>query len=160
MPTSDHAAAWRDLDRFTAAFTKAKVEFEETRPPLQAAIVRHLMERNARPGDIADHSPYDRNHVGLLGREHGVPPLKGRNATGPAPVYKPETEAAALAELDGLTAAYTRAEDNWKKKRDALHAAISRHYDAGAPPGELAAHTPYDRNHVHRIAKAAREGAR
>ena len=109
----------------------------------------------ARPGRIADHVPYDRNHVGPLGREAGVPPVKGPDATGPAPKYDPDTEAAALAELDGFTATFQKAEAKRGKARDALHAAMTRHYDAGAPPSEPAAHTPYDRNHRHRIVKAA-----
>ncbi|MDN3056882.1 hypothetical protein PH213_20470 [Streptomyces sp. SRF1] len=157
MVTTDPTTkAIKELDRLTAAFNKAKELVEERRKPLHSAIVRHLRERNAPPGRIADHSPYDRNHIGRIGKEAGVPPIKGPNAVGPAPVYDEDTEAKALAELDELTAAFEKAEGMVDTRRTSLHDAIVKHYTARTlRPGEIAGHSPYDRNHIGRIVKAA-----
>jgi IS5 family transposase len=81
VPTPDYdpeieAAALGEIDRLTAEFRDAIAETDRRRTALHEAIIRHLMERNARPGDIAEHSPYDRNHVRRLGVEAGVPPLR------------------------------------------------------------------------------------
>jgi hypothetical protein len=157
MVTPDPTAkARKELDRLAASYTAAESKADEHRGPLRAAIVRHLMERNAPPGLIAKHTPYDRVHINRIGREAGVPPLTGPNATGPAPTYDEETQAKALAELDELSKPFTKANSKAEDAREALHAAIVRHYtERTLPPGELAKHTPYDRNHIHRIAKAA-----
>lgn len=65
-------------------------------------------------------------------------------------------EAEAVAELDKLTAAYRRTERSYNKARDALHEAIVRHLtERNAAPSVVSRHSPYDRNHVGRIAKAA-----
>lgn len=65
-------------------------------------------------------------------------------------------EAAALAELDELTAAFKETGEAHERARDALHEAIVRHLrERNAPPSMVAKHSPYDRNHVGRIAKAA-----
>lgn len=70
------------------------------------------------------------------------------------PDYDPANEAAAYAELDALTADYRQAEEALEKAREALREAIVRRLGANhAPPGKLAEHTPYDRNHVARIAR-------
>jgi hypothetical protein len=154
--TDPATAARRELDRLTAAFTAAEAKVEEQRKPLHEAILRHLKARNAPPGRIADHTPYDRVWVNALAREAGVPPVKGRNAVGPPPVYDEETVTAALAELDKVTAAFIRAEGKVEEKRRPLHEAIARHYaERNLAPGEMAKHTPYDRNHIGRIVKAA-----
>jgi hypothetical protein len=71
-------AALRELDQLTAAYESAKKPFDEARDALHSAIVKHLMERNARPGKVADHTPYDRNHVGRIAKAGGVPPLRER----------------------------------------------------------------------------------
>jgi hypothetical protein len=81
VPTPEYdpeieAAALEEIDRLTAEFRAANAALEEKRAALREAIVRHLRERNARPGDIAEHSPYDRNHVRRLGVEEGVPALR------------------------------------------------------------------------------------
>jgi hypothetical protein len=156
MATHDPAKkALAELDRLTSAFTRAEERLDAARVPLHAGIVRHLTERSAPPGKIADHTPYDRNHVGRLGKAAKVPPLRGPDA-GPAPSYDPKTEAAALAELDRLTVAFERAGEAVDKARKPLQEAIVRHYtERTVPPGVLADHTPYDRNHVGRIVKAA-----
>lgn len=63
---------------------------------------------------------------------------------------------AALKELDRLSAAYEAAERALDKRRDALHSAIVTHLmDRTVRPGEVEKHTPYDRNHIRRIANAA-----
>lgn len=70
------AAALEEIDRLTADYRAALDVVEEKRAALHEAIVRHLSERNAAPGKISDHSPYDRNHVRMLGRAAGVPALR------------------------------------------------------------------------------------
>ncbi|MEU7149172.1 hypothetical protein AB0B15_14220 [Streptomyces sp. NPDC045456] len=71
-------AALRELDELSAAFEAAKKPFDEARDALHSAIVKHLRERNARPGEVAQHTPYDRNHVGRLAKAAGVEPLRKR----------------------------------------------------------------------------------
>ncbi|WP_329368811.1 hypothetical protein OG896_24765 [Streptomyces sp. NBC_00669] len=157
MATTDPTAqALAELDRLTRAFNTAQDRVEKARGPLHEAIVRHLRERSARPGVIAEHTPYDRNHVGALGRAAGVPPVKGKGAAGPPPVYDPAIAAEALAELDRLTKALTSAEEKVEKSRGSLHEAIVRHLrERSARPGVIAEHTPYDRNHVGKLGRAA-----
>ena len=70
------AAALAELDRLTADFSEATKAAEAKRAALHAAIVRHLRERSAPPGEIASHVPYDRNYVRKLGDAAGVPPLR------------------------------------------------------------------------------------
>lgn len=72
------AAALAELDKLTAAFNKAEAARDKARDALHAAIIKHLTERNAPPGKVAEHSPYDRNHVGRIAKAGGVPPLRGR----------------------------------------------------------------------------------
>lgn len=143
------------LAKHSAAFKAAEDDRETARLALYEAIVRHLRERNARPGKIAEHTPYDRNWIGDIGRNATppVPPLKGPNAVGPAPKYDPAVQAAALEELDRLTADYRRAEAAMAKARPLIHAEIVAHYEAGRGPEEIASHTPYDRNWVGEIAR-------
>ncbi|TDD64792.1 hypothetical protein E1262_27275 [Jiangella aurantiaca] len=82
MPANDtEAAALAELDRLTASYTAAAANLERARAELHDAIIRHLRERSAPPGKIADHTPYDRNHIGRLGRAAGVPPIRGQNPT-------------------------------------------------------------------------------
>lgn len=69
-------AALAELDALTAAFKAADAQLEAAREAVQEAIVRHLRERNAPPGKIAEHSPYDRNHVGRIRDAAGIPPLR------------------------------------------------------------------------------------
>lgn len=71
-------AALRELDELSAAYEAAKKPFDEARDALHAAIVKHLQERNARPGEVSDHTPYDRNHIRRIGQAAGVPPLRER----------------------------------------------------------------------------------
>lgn len=70
------AAALAELDTLTAAFSEAKRQLDNARDAIQEAIVRHLRERSAPPGKIAEHSPYDRNHVGRIRDAHKIPPLR------------------------------------------------------------------------------------
>lgn len=71
-------AALKELDKLTAAYEAAERALDKRRDALHSAIVRHLMERNARPGEVSDHTPYDRNHIRRLAKEAGVPPLRER----------------------------------------------------------------------------------
>jgi len=80
----------------------------------------------------------------------------------PAPPKKDRTEElarekVALDEFDLLTAAYFEAHERFEKAREELHEAIARILEERSlRPSEVVAHTPYDRNHVGRIAKRAR----
>jgi hypothetical protein len=63
---------------------------------------------------------------------------------------------AALKELDKLSAAYEAAERALDKRREALHSAIAKHLmERTVRPVDAEQHTPYDRNHIRRIANAA-----
>ncbi|MEU0275520.1 hypothetical protein [Streptomyces sp. NPDC006307] len=156
MATHDPSkAAAAELDTLTKAFRKAEEKQEQAREAVHDAIVKHLRARNAPPGKIAEHTPYDRVHVGRIAKGAGIPPLRGPNAA-PAPVYDDATVDAALRELDRLTATFKKAEAKVEEARKPLQEAIVRHYSARTlGPGEIAEHSPYDRNHVGRIVKAA-----
>lgn len=156
MATHDPTESPADeLDRLTSVFTASEARIDTARKPLHEAIVKHLKARSAPPGKIADHTPYDRNHVGRIGKAAGVPSLRGPNAA-PAPVYRADVEEAAFAELDKLTEEFQAAETQTDEDRKLLHAAIVRHYASRAlTPGVIADHTPYDRNHIGRLVKAA-----
>lgn len=144
-----------ELDRLTSVFTASEARTDAARKSLHEAIVKHLRARSAPPGKIADYTPYDRVHVGRLGKAAGVPSLRGPNAA-PAPVYQAEVGENAFAELARLTRAFQAAETQMDEDRKSLHAAIGRHYAARTlPPGKIADHTPYDRNHISRVVNAA-----
>jgi hypothetical protein len=150
--------ATRELDRLTKKFNETKDAVDGARTTLHDCIAKHLRARNAPPGKIADASPYDRNHVGRIGQEYGVTPLKGPNAdpNEPAPKYRDEVVATALAEVEKLTATFRSAEDKMEKAQAALHRAITTHYEnRTVAPGKIAEHVPYDRNHVLRLARKA-----
>lgn len=159
--TTTNPRSFTRLAKLSATYAKAEEEQERARQALHEAIVRHLRARNARPGKIAEHTPYDRNWIGEIGRNATppVPPLKGPNAVGPAPKYDPEVQAAALAELDRLTADFRKAGATIDKTRPSIHAEIVKHYEAGVRPEELSSHTPYDRNWIGEIARSS-SGAR
>lgn len=70
------AVALAEIERLTSAFNEAESALDNAREALQEGIVRHLRERNAPPGLVANASPYDRNHVGRIAREAGVEPLR------------------------------------------------------------------------------------
>ncbi|MFJ2882434.1 hypothetical protein [Streptomyces sp. NPDC087272] len=156
MPTHESAQeAAAELTRLTAALTRAEQELSKARTTLQEGIVKHLHARSAPPGELSDHTPYDRVHVGRLGKAAGVPPLRGPDA-GPPPVYDEQTSREAYTELDKLTAAFNRAEVKVKKARGPLHEAIIRIYTERTLTREaIAKHTPYKRNHVGHIVKTA-----
>lgn len=70
------AEALAELDALTAVFKNAEDALNKAREAVQEAIVRHLREQNAPPGKVAEHSPYDRNHVGRLAKAAEVPSLR------------------------------------------------------------------------------------
>jgi hypothetical protein len=70
------SAALAELDALTAAFEASRNAHEGDRKALQEAIVRHLRDLNAPPGEVAKHVPYDRNHVRRIADEAGVPALR------------------------------------------------------------------------------------
>jgi hypothetical protein len=155
--TSTRPRPFTRLTNLTATFKQAEEDQETAREALHEAIIRHLRARNARPGKVAEHTPYDRVWVGELARNATppIPPLKGPNAVGPAPRYDPEVQAAALAELDQLTTAFRKAGAMIEKTRPLIHAEIVKHYEAGVGPEELSKHTPYDRNWIGEIARGS-----
>jgi hypothetical protein len=70
--------------------------------------------------------------------------------------YDQEVQAKAIAEVEQLTAAFEEAQQALDRARDALQDAIVRHLrERNAPPGLIATASPYDRNHVGRIARTA-----
>lgn len=156
-PTPDTAAAISELRSLDVPFVKAESDRDTARQALHAAIIKHLHARSARPGDIADHTPYDRNWIGELGRKNKVPSLRGPDAP-PKPTYDPETVAAALAELDELSAVLASAERSVDEARKPLHEAIRRHYPLLSSP-KMADQIKYDRNHVLRIATSEEPAA-
>ncbi|WP_433341677.1 hypothetical protein [Streptomyces sp. CA-253872] len=148
-----------ELVRHSLAYKRAEERLEAARVAIQEAIVRHLRERNARPGRIADHTPYDRVWISELGRnaEPPVPPLKGPRAVGPPPTYDPAVQDAALAELDRLSAAVRRAEATIERERPVIHAEIIRLYELGWTAKTLSPHTPYPPSWVGMIARSGTE---
>jgi hypothetical protein len=163
MPTYDPATetrAVRELKRQHGKLTTDREATAAAREALQEAIVRHLRERNAPPGEVADHTPYDRNHVGVIARGAGVKPLRVKGQPAEVPVYDPDVVASALAELDRLSAAYTKAEEREKKTHAALQAAATKHYldgDAGAQT--LSDASGFDRNTIMRWGREAKKRA-
>lgn len=69
-------AALDEIGELSAQFLEAQEELEKAREALHEAIARHLGEQNARPSEIVEHTPYDRNHVGRIGKAAGVTPLR------------------------------------------------------------------------------------
>lgn len=145
-----------ELVRHSLAYKRAEERLEAARTAIQEAIVRHLRDRTARPGKIAEHTPYDRVWISELGRTATppVPPLKGPRAVGPPPVYDPAVQDAALAELDKLSAAVRRAEAAIEKARPVIHAEIVRLYELGWSAKSLSLHTPYPASWVGMIARS------
>lgn len=151
-PSPEKTKALRDLDRLTGRFSAAESALAERREAVQAAIAKHLHARSAPVTTISDHSPYDRVHVGRIGKEAGVEPLP----KGPPPQYDPAETAAAVAELDELTANYRAAEQAVDRARKALHAGIAKHYaERHVGPSAMEAHTPYRRNRIMQIVREA-----
>lgn len=69
-------AALKRLDELSAAYEAAKKPFDEARDALHSAVVEILLNREARPGEVSDHTPYDRNHIRRIANAAGVPPLR------------------------------------------------------------------------------------
>lgn len=80
--------ALAELDKLTAAYRKAEAALDRARDALHSSIVKHLTERNAPPGKVAEHSPYDRNHIRRIADAAGVPPLRSRTVRS----AKPDTD--------------------------------------------------------------------
>ncbi|MEZ7005039.1 hypothetical protein [Streptomyces sp. AD55] len=158
MTAPGYPPNYQRLDRLHQRFTTLETSLDTAREALYAAIIRHLNARNARPGNVADHSPWDRVWISGIARKAGVPPVKGPNAVGPPPVYDPDTEAAALAELDKLTAAYRKAEKGLEDLVPLIHQEIRRkHREEGRTPAEITPHTPYEANWVGDICRGTVE---
>lgn len=69
-------AAFADMDKRTADFHAAAAALERAREVVKEGIVLHLTERNAPPGRLAEHTPYDRNHVQRIAKAAEVPPIR------------------------------------------------------------------------------------
>jgi hypothetical protein len=65
-----------EIGKLSAEFLEAQEELDKARESLHEAIASILDEQTVRPGEIAEHTPYDRNHVGRIGRAAGVTPLR------------------------------------------------------------------------------------
>jgi hypothetical protein len=74
------AAATEELDRLSAALTAAEDAVDKARKALHTGIVKHYAERHIGPSEIAEHVPYNRNHVYRLADEAGVPRIRERAA--------------------------------------------------------------------------------
>ncbi|MET7728468.1 hypothetical protein [Streptomyces mirabilis] len=163
MPTYDpatEARAVRELKRQRAKLSTEIDAVTAAREALQEAIVRHLRDRNAAPGLVSDHTPYDRNHVGVLARNGGVKPLRVKGQPAEVPVYDDDVVAAAVAELDRLTADFARAVEREKKTHAALQAAATQHYlDGHASAQTISDASEFDRNTVMRWGREARKAA-
>lgn len=68
--------ALAELDQLTAEYLAARQERDEARGALHESLVRHLSAPNIRPCQAAEHSPYDRNHVGRIAKAAGIPPAR------------------------------------------------------------------------------------
>jgi hypothetical protein len=161
MPTYDSAAearAVRELKRHRDKVTTARDAVTAAREALQEGIVRHLSERSAPPGQLADHTPYDRNHVRVIADAAGVKPLRVKGQPAEVPDYQPEIVEAALAELDRLTADYTKAVEREKDTHAARKTATTKHQlNRDASPQTLADAAGVDRNTVMRWGREARK---
>lgn len=71
-------AAIRELEALTATYRATEEAHIQARDALHEAIIRNLLAKTLRPGQVAKHSPYDRNHVGRIAKAAGVPPLRER----------------------------------------------------------------------------------
>jgi hypothetical protein len=78
MPDHDPAAAGAlaELDQLTDDYRRAENQLNEIRAKLWAAIVRHMSAGHTPRGQLAEHTPYDRNHVARIARDAGVPPQR------------------------------------------------------------------------------------
>ncbi|WP_224274034.1 hypothetical protein [Streptomyces sp. LS1784] len=76
--TDDQKAARARLAELSAAYTEAEAKLEEAREALNAGIVDVLMARTLGPSEVTRLVPYERQHVGRIGKAGGVPPLRER----------------------------------------------------------------------------------
>ncbi|MGW2082118.1 hypothetical protein ACWCOW_35255 [Streptomyces sp. NPDC001939] len=76
--TARRDAALERLDQLSSAYEAAKKPFDEARDALHSAVIQILRDRDARPGEVSDHTPYDRNHIRRIANAAGVPPLRDR----------------------------------------------------------------------------------
>lgn len=65
-----------ELDQLSARYYEAQKRLDKARDALHEAIGEFLREGILRPGEVAEHTPYDRNHVGRIARKAGAQPLR------------------------------------------------------------------------------------
>lgn len=75
MSTAEQEARGR-LTELAAAFTEAEERLEVARTALNEGIVRVLMARTLGPSEVTRIVPYERQHVGRIAKQAGVPPLR------------------------------------------------------------------------------------
>lgn len=73
--TKEQVEAIAALRVASAEFADAEAEMERKRKALHAAIAAALRLRVA-PSIVERETPYDRNHVGRIRREHKIPPTR------------------------------------------------------------------------------------
>lgn len=71
-------AALKELVKLSAAYEAAERALDKRRDALHSAIVKHLMDRTLKPGEVEKNTPYDRNHIRRIAQAAGVPPLRER----------------------------------------------------------------------------------
>jgi hypothetical protein len=69
-------AARDRLTELGAVYTARKTEFDDAKRELDTAIVEILKARTLGPSEVTRHVPYERNHVGRVAKDGGVPPLR------------------------------------------------------------------------------------
>ena len=65
-----------EIGKLSTEFLEAQDELEKAREALHETIASILDAQTARPAEIADHTPYDRNHIWRIGKAAGVAPLR------------------------------------------------------------------------------------
>jgi hypothetical protein len=65
-----------ELDQLAARYYEAQERLDKARDALHATICDLLKEGILRPGEVADRTPYDRNHIGRIARKAGVQTLR------------------------------------------------------------------------------------
>ena len=75
----DVAEALAQIKRAAAAHARAQKREEETRLALHEAIVE-AFKLGARPVQVDEVSPYDRNHNGRIRDAAGIPGIRARKA--------------------------------------------------------------------------------
>jgi hypothetical protein len=74
--TAEQREAVARLDALTRQYEAAEEALSNAREAVTAEIVTVLRARTLGPSDVARHSPFERQHVGRIAKEAGIPPLR------------------------------------------------------------------------------------